>query len=685
MHVRHLFRCSGFLAALAICAALISPAAAQRVRLPRAKAPLTLLGFEAPDAADAWTGMQRHIVARPVSEGKSALSILYPKWDGKGDQYLPATIAWADGRGYSTRDWSHYAIATFDLWADGETPLDVTLELRNGPDQSPFTKELVVKPGRKNTFALPLGDAAEAVDLSDIRSVTFYGIRPKRDTTVTLDNFRLLPGQKPPLAAFDLIYPNYRDTIQPSASSVKAGAAISTEEYGIDPAGLTMTLTASSGKASRSAQARASASRAAVSVPVSGLPAGPITVVARVVSRNSGRILAAKRWVLHKQTKAEAASVKVTIDGRNNLVVSGKPFFPIGWYGNANLDQLEEIAGSPFNTILPYGVNPRSKAYVKRYLDLMQAHGMKMIYCMNDIYPTATYLDKSGWEGISGNDNIADAVVRTFRNHPAVLAWYLNDERPKELVPRLEAYYQRVRRNDPNHPCFIVIYQMPEVKYFAATTDIMGVDRYPVPSDPVTEVSNEMHVAQAAVKDHKPVWAVIQAFGWYQYDAAFPDRGRIPTEAELTAGRAPTYDEQRCMTYLALARGAKGLLYYCYYDMRVLPQYPEMWAGLKKIASEVKALSPILLEAEVLSPVTCAPADAGIETRLFDLDGQRYLMAVNGRNAPCKATFGLPHVPNGKVSVMFEGRFAMDVAGAKLTDSFKPYEAHVYDLGRPER
>jgi hypothetical protein len=500
-----------------------------------------------------------------------------------------------------------------------------------------------------------------------------------------LDNFRLLPGNKPPIAAFDLIYPNYRDTVYPGSARLKAGVHIDTAEHAIDPAGLVLTLSASGGKAVGSAAVRITGSDANASIPAAKLPAGAVTLTARVSNWKGGKVIASRIWRLHKLTNAEVAATKVYIDARNNLVANGKPFFPIGWYGNSSLDQLEEIADSPFNTVLPYGVNTRSKAYVTRYLDLVQRHGLKMIYCMNDVYPTATFLENTGWEGVMGNNNIADAVVKTFKDHPAVLAWYLNDERPKELIPKLQLYYDRVRKNDPSHPNLTVIYQLPEVPYFSPTTDIMGVDRYPIPTEPVTVVSNEMQVSADALKGHKPAWAVIQAFGWYQYNVAFPDRGRIPAENELQSGRAPTYDEQRCMTYLALIHGAKGLLYYCYYDMRVLPQYAEMWGGIKKIAAEVKALSPILLEGQDMKPAPCSPADAGVETRLIELDGQRYLIAANTRNTRTKATFGLPHTPEGKVSVMFEGRFAMDVAGTKLTDSFKPLEVHVYDLGASPR
>jgi hypothetical protein len=655
-------------------------ALAQQARLPRAKAPRTLLGFESPDAAGSWTGARCRVTAIHVSEGRSALSIHYPMRQGTSDAPVAATIAWANGHGYAVKDWSHYGKAAFDAWVDGPEPLTITVELRGAPGRKAFAKELDVQPGRKNSFELTLNDAADAIALNDVRSIAFSGNRLTRDATMTLDNFRLLPGNRPPLGEFDLLYPNYRQTIFPGHRNISVGVRLSLEEHAVRPADLLLTLTAAGGKSTAFGRAGFTGAGAVATAPSGNLPAGPVAVAARVTDRRSGKVLISRRWTVRKATKAETDATKVYVDDRNNLIVDGKPFFPLGWFGGASMDQLEEIADSPFNTILAYGVNTQSKAYMTSFMDRVQRRGMKIIYCMNDVYPTATYLDKTGWEGIRGNGKIADGIVKAFRSHPAVLAWYLNDELPTKLIPTLKGYYDQVRRNDPSRPCLMVSYQMPDLMYYAPTTDIVGIDRYPIPTVPVTEVRREMRDSIANLKGSKPVWAVIQAFGWYQYNEKHTDRGRIPTAEDLRTGRAPTYDEERCMAYLALVHGAKGLLYYCYYDMRVLPQYPEMWAGLKKIAAEVKALSPVLLAAKDLGPVACSPAGAPLDTMLLDRGGRRYLIAVNTQMTPCRVTFNLGRPPASNARVMFEGRIAPELKGSKLADTFKPLEAHVYEL-----
>jgi hypothetical protein len=134
------------------------------------------------------------------------------------------------------------------------------------------------------------------------------------------------------------------------------------------------------------------------------------------------------------------------------------------------------------------------------------------------------------------------------------------------------------------------------------------------------------------------------------------------------------------MTYLALAHGAKGLIYWCYYNMRVLPQYAEMWAGMKRIAAEVKALSPMLLSPEDLGEVRCEPSKAPLHTKLKRHEGRLYLIAVNASEEPCTVTFDLRRPLPPQVQVMFEEGTAT-TEGSTLRVSFAPLGVRVLDLG----
>lgn len=481
---------------------------------------------------------------------------------------------------------------------------------------------------------------------------------------------------KPALAEFDLVYPNYRGLIFPGAADIQVNLKLQPRPHGLELKDLAVEFSAR-GSYEKIMRPRITAEKMQLAAESERFNAGPVKV--RVSVRKGEQELVAREWDLKKLAPAEVAKLKVYIDQHNNTIVNGKPFFPLGWYDSPDEKHLAEIAQGPFNCILDYGTNLKPKAWMLKYLDEVHRRGMKIVYCLNDVYPTAKYLEGKGWEGITGNEAILDAVVKAYRDHPAVLAWYLNDELPRELAPRLEKYYQRVRELDPDHPCYIVLCNMGELSYFRDTTDIYGVDPYPIPANPVTLVSSWMDLSNAAVKGRKPTWLVPQAFAWYQYNPAGSNRARQPSAAELKTGRAPTYDEARCMTYLALTHGAKGLIYYCYYDLRVLPQYAERWAGLKRTAGEVKALSPMLLSPDDLGAAKCSPPDAPIHSKLKEHNGKLYLLAVNAGSQPCKATFELPRPVASEAKVLF-GRRTAAVEGGRIVAEFKPLEARVYEM-----
>ena len=480
------------------------------------------------------------------------------------------------------------------------------------------------------------------------------------------------PQSGPATARFQLRYPNYRGWLFPGHRSAEVGIAIPPDTFRFRAPGLELRLELSGTGLTNRAAHRLQSETAELSVPAEGLPAGDLLLKASLCS--GSRQLAARTWHLRLLTRAEVKSVRAYVDSDNRLILDGKPFFPLGWYGAVNESQLAEIADSPFNCLLAYGTDRVPKERMRRFLDTMQASGLKLIYCMNDVYPTATYLKNTGWEGIRGNSNIAAAVVEAYRDHPAILAWYLNDELPRKLAPQLEGYYHAVRQGDPSRPCFIVLCNTSEFRYFPQTTDILGVDPYPIPRHPVTQVADYLDAAQKAVQGAEPVWLVPQAFAWYQYNSKNADRGHIPSKEELRTGRAPTREEERCMTYLGLIHGAKGLIYYCYYDLRVLPQYKEMWGWMKSIAAEVKTLSPALLS-------TQAPGHWRVSTpvqgRLFRKGDRLYLLAANPTKAPCQVRFDLERTIGRQVEVLFENR-DIPANDGTFQDSFTPLAVHVY-------
>ena len=361
---------------------------------------------------------------------------------------------------------------------------------------------------------------------------------------------------------------------------------------------------------------------------------------------------------------AEAASY---IDSNNRFILDGRPFFPIGLYvaqcptKPGHFPQIDEIADSPFDTLMNYctntcdSLNDATDEQIICYLHLLQERNLKLIFSLRE------YIDH-GYEDISAITH----KVNTFKGHPAIIAWYMNDELPPEYLPQLEKRYKKVRELDENHPVWSVHWNTDWLLKEAHTTDVVGVDCYPIPHNPITFVSR---IADSAKKAGKPLWLVPQIFDWSDY-------GR--------QGRPPTKDEMRAMTYLAVNHGAKGLIYYSYFNLledefSPVPTAPQ-WKKIKDITSEIRDLRHVFLSTDKTNPNDVVCSNANIDFKLMRDGDTYYLFAVNTKKESINGvSFDIKGVKNPSTfAVMFERHREIVLNNAKFTDDFGPYEVHIY-------
>jgi hypothetical protein len=366
------------------------------------------------------------------------------------------------------------------------------------------------------------------------------------------------------------------------------------------------------------------------------------------------------------------AAGKVYIDDNNAAIVDGKPFFPLGLYTGARpasddaIKALDEIADSPFNTIMNYGVNEASIQQIRRYLDAVDERGLKIIYSIKDFYRGTKYYPRKVGH-YSGEEEMTRGVISTFRNHPAILAWYLNDELPPEYIPRLARRYRTVKRLDPNHPAWIVLYQVNELKSYLKTTDVIGADPYPIPHRPIGMAGEWTQLARKAVGPKRAVWMVPQAHNTslYRKDGA------------KYAG--PTFDEMRCMAYQCLVHGANGLIFYSFFDLKRDPLgFESRWADVKNLGAEIKSLIPVLLSADEPPKVQLSSGVRQIHFSAKRHGGKLYILAVNASREEQDAEFTISaEVKEAKV--LFKNR-SLSVEKYRLTDKFQPIAVHVYEI-----
>lgn len=360
------------------------------------------------------------------------------------------------------------------------------------------------------------------------------------------------------------------------------------------------------------------------------------------------------------------ANPRIGMNKDGYLLVDGKPFFPVGIYSLTNGDLAKstqiakEAAAAGFNSTVLYH---EDWSVLKTALDACQEGGVKAF-----VYPTLVF---SRWkDGVTQERVHQDLDLR--RNHPAVLGWYVVDE-PEGIglapVEPVRDMYQRIKEYDQDHPCSLVIMSPMAATDYNSACDIMWTDPYPIPGEPITRVSETVGGTVKNVQKDKPVWCIPQAFDW-----AVWNKGKV-----IGVPR-PTDDEERCMTYLALVNGAKGIIYWAYTSSRYnIVDYPEHWAYMKKLAGEVSSITPVLMAQTVDGKVLSTTGSNTLETMVKKMHGVWYVFAVNSARTPCKGSFRLSGVSPKSAEVLFEKRTVASNDGS-WTDEFKPLEVHVYKL-----
>jgi len=306
----------------------------------------------------------------------------------------------------------------------------------------------------------------------------------------------------------------------------------------------------------------------------------------------------------------------------------------------------------------------------------------------------AGFIDAAWAEGMLANGGgggirtpeAGEQMLTHYRGYPGVAFWYVDDEphgpgrQPEDML----AVYEQWARWDPTHPCFLLHNRPPEFRRYAPACDIFATDSYPLRREGDTDimpVAAWTRAAVDAVANRKPVWIALQCYTTRSTEEATAGRDMLP--------RLPTIDELRCMSYLALAEGARGLLYYAFDDtyynrggirgVNLADEFPEFWAGMKGLMGELRAHEAIWTApyAEIAAP-TCSN-DAIVVSRYPLSDGEAaYVLAVNPTREVQDAWLQLV-APEGTVQVedVLSGR-RVDMRDGLIMDELAPLQSACY-------
>ncbi|MGI8964842.1 MAG: immunoglobulin domain-containing protein, partial [Limisphaerales bacterium] len=284
------------------------------------------------------------------------------------------------------------------------------------------------------------------------------------------------------------------------------------------------------------------------------------------------------------------------------------------------------------------------------------------------------------------------AIVNTFKNHPALGLWKNFDESWWGGVSEadLQRGYEVIRQEDINHP--VVQTHAPrgtvaDLQPYNAAADILALDIYPVgvppgahsllPNKEISMVGDWAQFLDQVGNQQKKFW-MIEQIAW---------SGVIPPGKTLVF---PTFGQSRYMAYQAIINGARGLMFFGGNIAATLnaQDAPLGWNWtfwnnvLKRIVRELgdnSVLAPALVATHSQLPITIGGTTwPDLEFSVREVPPYLYILSSKREGSITNVTFqGLPSwATNGEV--LYEPGRVVNATNGQFSDSFAPFDVHVY-------
>lgn len=366
---------------------------------------------------------------------------------------------------------------------------------------------------------------------------------------------------------------------------------------------------------------------------------------------------------------------KVTMRDDGLTLIDGEPFFPIGIYGVMKREFNDFDLDKAFAGLKEAGFNFAHSYACPRTDEFLAA------------------AEKYGFKLWTVAHSVDDRFIEIERHHPAILFWYLGDDTSTHATPS-EVFdrYDNVRALDPTrlttqadgvHAVSIV----SNYQDYVWATDNFLPEIYPVRKN---EPFPDGKCVPNTIRDMKRCWSDIQLAG------AAP-RSVFPIIQYFKGWgweRFPTNQELRAMSYASIIHGAHGITWYTY-GGTVEPEKkkfnygittsPEIWKNICTLATQIKQLSPILVERTPEQP--CKPRilqgpekdeleNDSISVLLKKHNGKSYLLCVNSTLEPVKAELTIPNC--SKCREFFENQ-EFPISNGKLTVDFPAYGVFIFE------
>ena len=403
-------------------------------------------------------------------------------------------------------------------------------------------------------------------------------------------------------------------------------------------------------------------------LPVLTLPPGRYQVEARLTAVTCPEYTGTLDWTV----LSPAQAARGTLIGPDNLLRDrGRAWLPMFVYAATALAPqtmapqqrrdpayvdyvLDHLAGTPLG-LLDYSSLDGGPEALEAYAEECTRRGVRFIPAVN-LYetPWAKPLEHH-FPGFTSREQAFREVARRLRDCPSLAGYYINDELCTEYFGAMREMRRWLHQEDPLHPTIQVHVDLTCTRELAPSYDIFGFELYPW-RDWDAMMLEMPEMCDTVLRDLPPTapfWACLWHFS-----------------------NAPDGSERlRALTYLALAKGARGLLFYAFHEFQRDAHFQRRWLDLIALSREIEAQAPILTGPEADRP--CRTSTPGVVLRTFAGD-PGWLLVVNPVSTAKAAAIS---VPPGTTRARWQ-RHDLAVHDGTLTLCLRPYDVRLLRLER---
>ena len=418
-------------------------------------------------------------------------------------------------------------------------------------------------------------------------------------------------------------------------------------------------------------------------VDMSKLPPGGYELVASAAAADGKAIEAVKdRFAKLPKNPVEVRLSRFT----RVMLVNGKPFFPTflpqspDHLTDAHIERLKAAGFNclaaglgkwTFKQVLEKGaLLPDTAAAMRVQLDRLEKHGMKFLW------PTLWSCGDYGKGKELFNGDVAkftkafNIIVDAFKDHPAVIGWYIMDE-PCEgdwtglKEPDRKVWRDAVRKADPYRPAYVNWNHDWQTEPYGGIdcTDIVSDDSYQISGarfSDMRELVDNARMINDRRAGRKP------GFEWISGSYGPPETSSLPRPRDV-----------RVHAWLHLVYGTRGMGYWS-----GVPFNPEVWDVMSQFNHEAVALGAGLLGARNARPAIAATQNNGIHYSLWIDGSQAVVMALNISDKPVRFQLD-PSASTGRRALAVKRMFdtgRIKLKNGALSEEIPPCQRMVYQL-----